>query len=321
MTIAEPLMGARTAPLSPDAFERKLTEGMAREKEAPGTGFRFTNGCVWARLPPLLRTAHAHSSARVRRSHAPLVFSRGHSKDATSVCIPQYKQGFERLWCGADDLDYGNCGWGDKEAEQLVDTLEWAHAQGIETPAHSLDLSANALPDEALPRLVAALQAGAMPKLRILVLEGNQLTDAGLETLRPLLAGRLSKQLTEFSYGGGMTAAGVSTLVALLADGHLANLALLNLHDNKLSDAGAQALAAALSAGQLPNLEELDVSGNAIGDAGAEALAAAVRGGGGASLEKLAVGNNAFGDASKEALRAACAARGVALHRDMFDVL
>ena len=100
--LTTPLQGARSAPLSPDAFERKLTEGMAREKEAPGTGFRFTNGCVWAHLFPLLRTACAHSSARGRRSRAPLVFSCGHSKDATSVCIPQYKQGFERLWCGAD---------------------------------------------------------------------------------------------------------------------------------------------------------------------------------------------------------------------------
>jgi hypothetical protein len=46
LDLTTPLMGARTAPLSPDAFERKLTEGMAREKEAPGTGFRFTNGCA-----------------------------------------------------------------------------------------------------------------------------------------------------------------------------------------------------------------------------------------------------------------------------------
>ena len=104
-------------------------------------------------------------------------------------------------------------------------------------------------------------------------------------------------------------------------DGHLANLALLNLHDNKLSDAGAQALAAALSAGQLPKLGYLQVNGNAIGDAGAEALAAAVRGGGGASLATLVVGENAFGDASTEALRTACAARGVAAQRDMFNVL
>ena len=76
-----------------------------------------------------------------------------------------------------------------------------------------------------------------------------------------------------------MTAAGVSMLVALLADGHLANLEKLNLQTNKLSDAGAQALAAALSAGQLPKLKQLQVDGNAIGDAGAEALAAAVCGG------------------------------------------
>ena len=182
-------------------------------------------------------------------------------------------------------------------------------------------MSGNALTDAALPRLVAALSAGAMPEVSNLSLVRNQLTDAGLETLRPLLAGRLSQQLTNFAYGGGVTAAGVSTLVALLADGHLANLEDLSLSDNKLSDAGAKGLAAALSDGKLPKLGVLQVNGNAIGDAGAEALAAAVRGGGGASLRMLIVGRNAFGDASTEALRAACAARGVAAHRGHFDVL
>jgi Leucine-rich repeat (LRR) protein len=237
------------------------------------------------------------------------------------VCIPQYRRGFERLWRGASMLNYSRCGWGDADAEELAGALEWAHAQGIDTPAYSLRMGANALTDEALPRLVAALQAGAMPELNNLALEDNKLTDAGLETLRPLLAGRLSKQLTRFAYGRGMTGAGMSTLVALLADGHLVNLEELDLSNNELSDAGAQALAAALSAGQLPKLKELRVNGNAIGDAGAEALAAAVRGGGGASLRKLVVGENAFGDASTRALRAACAARGVAAHASYFDVL
>ena len=238
------------------------------------------------------------------------------------MCIPQYKRGFERLWCEpVAVLNYNMCGWGDKEAEELVDALEWAHAKGIDTPAKSLFLGDNALTDEALPRIVAALQAGAMPELGYLALDDNQLTDAGLETLRPLFAGRLSQQLESFGYGGGMTAAGVSTLVALLADGHLANLGVLQLQNNQLSDAGAQALAAALSAGQLPELAWLLVDGNAIGDAGAEALAAAVRSGGGASLATLGVGNNAFGDASTEALRAACAARGVAAQRSYFDAL
>ena len=150
-----------------------------------------------------------------------------------------------RLWRGADMLDYSNCGWGDADAERLAGALDWAHAQGIDTPAESLRLSANALTDAAPPRLVAALSAVAMPEVSALALGGNQLMDAGLETLRPLLAGRLSQQLTTFEYGGGVTAAGVSTLVALLSDGHLANLKNLNLTDNKLSDAGATGLAAA----------------------------------------------------------------------------
>ena len=237
------------------------------------------------------------------------------------MCIPQYREGFMRLWRGANVLNYDRCGWGNADAERLADALDWAHAQGIDTPAESLRLGANALTDAALPRLVAALSAGAMPEVSNLSLVRNQLTDAGLETLRPLLAGRLLQQLTEFGYGGGVTAAGVSTLVALLADGHLANLKNLNLSDNKLSDAGAKGLAAALSDGKLPKLGVLQVNGNTIGDAGAEALAAAVRGGGGASLRKLIVGGNAFGDASTEALRAACAARGVAAHRGPFDEL
>ena len=53
---------SRSALLSPDAFEAMLRKGMAREAAEAGTGFRFTNG-----------------------------------KDETSVCIPQYREGFLRL--------------------------------------------------------------------------------------------------------------------------------------------------------------------------------------------------------------------------------
>ena len=62
-------MVGRLPPQPPDAFESMLREGMAREEAAAGTGFRFTNG-----------------------------------KDATSVCIPQYREGFLRLVGGAEML-------------------------------------------------------------------------------------------------------------------------------------------------------------------------------------------------------------------------
>jgi len=279
-------MGARTAPLSPDAFEADMRAGMAREASAPGTGFRFTNG-----------------------------------KDATNVCLPQYRKAFVRLMRGAGQLSYFNCGWGDEEAAVLCDALEWAHANDATTSACILFLGANKLTDAALPRLVEVLSAGAMPKLRTLILTDNALSDAGLSVLQPLVAGRLSQKLNKLGYGSGLTDEGVRVLVALATDGHLANLEILWLQNNQISNAGAQSLADALSAGNLPRLEELKLHGNRIGDAGAEALARAVSGGGAAALETLIVGRNAFGESATAALRAACEARGVEAMAGDFDAL
>ena len=241
--------GTRTPPLSPDAFEAEMRAGMAREESAPGTGFRFTNG-----------------------------------KDATNVCIPQYRQAYVRLMRGADKLDYSNCCWGDTEAASLYDALEWAHANDATTSASILGLRYNKLTDAAVPRLVEVLSAGAIPELKGLYLDGNALSDAGLQLLQPLVAGRISQKLTKLGYGSGLTDYGVQTLVALVIDGHLANLEVLYLQDNQISDAGAQSLADALSAGKLPRLKRLQLSGNQIGDAGTEALARAVSGGGTAEL-------------------------------------
>ena len=46
--------------MSPDAFERHLTEGMAREAASAGTGFRFTNGCAHAARANLVTSAPAN---------------------------------------------------------------------------------------------------------------------------------------------------------------------------------------------------------------------------------------------------------------------
>ena len=117
-----------------------------------------------------------------------------------------------------------------------------------------------------------------------------------------------------------LTAEGARSLVALLADGHLAQLQNVSLEDNPwLGDEGAAAIAGALSEGRLPKLKELKLNGTGMGDAGATALAGAL--GGAPQLEKLVVGKNAFGQEAKEALKAACAARGVAAMEDPFDAL
>ena len=79
MDLETACMASRSALLSPDAFEAMLRKGMAREAAEAGTGFRFTNG-----------------------------------KDATAVCIPQYREAFLRLMRMGGILSLDRCGWGDE---------------------------------------------------------------------------------------------------------------------------------------------------------------------------------------------------------------
>ena len=277
---------SRAAPLPPDAFEAMLRDGMAREEAAPGTGFRFTNG-----------------------------------KDATKICIPQYREGFLRLMGGGGGLNFDMCGWGDEEVKTLAAALAYAQASRATTQADRLSLSNNKLTDAAMPPLVEAIEAGAMPELDELELDSNEfLGDAGLAALRPLLAGRLSGCLESFGFGSLLTAEGARSLVALMADGHFAELTYLDLCDNRgLGDEGAWAIAGALSEGLLPKLEELNLEGTGMGDAGAAALAEAL--GGAPELQELIVGGNEFGEEAKDALKAACLKRGVKAMEDDFDAL
>ena len=158
-----------------------------------------------------------------------------------------------------------------------------------------------------------------MPRVDRLALDYNELSDAGLATLRPLLAERLSG-LRELTFGSRLTADGARVLAALVAEGHLAQLKDLVLSDNReLGDAGTAAIAEAMATGRLTRLEELRLDGTGMGDAGAAALGAAL--GGAPALKKLVVGANAFGAAAAEGLKAACKARGVAAMATYFDAL
>ena len=277
----------RAAPLPPDAFEAMLRDGMAREEAAPGSGFRFTNG-----------------------------------KDATNICIPQYREGFLRLMGGGEELlSFARCGWGDEEVKTLAAALAYAQANRATTQARTLFLSSNKLTDAAMPPLVEAIEAGAMPDLTAFYLYSNEfLGDPGLAALRPLLAGRLSGRLGRFAFGSQLTAEGARLLVALMADSHFAKLVLLDLSGNRgLGDEGAWAIAGALCEGLLPKLKELNLRGTGMGDAGAAALAEAL--GGAPELQKLIVGRNPFGKEAKDALKAACERRGVKAMEDPFDAL
>ena len=94
-------------------------------------------------------------------------------KDATNICIPQYREAFFRLMSSGGELHFGLCKWTDAEVKQLAAALQHAHAEGATPQADLLNLGRNELTDAALPILVEMLKAGAVPCLEALELIGN----------------------------------------------------------------------------------------------------------------------------------------------------
>ena len=142
-------MAGRFAPQAPDAFEAMLTAGMEREAAEAGSGFRFTNG-----------------------------------KDATAICIPQYKEGFLRLMAKEGMLAFAGCGWGDAEVRELAAALAYAHAAGATSQADKLSLGLNKLTDASVPVLVELLASGAVPKLKELSVIANKLSASAEKELK-----------------------------------------------------------------------------------------------------------------------------------------
>ena len=116
-----------------DAFDSMLDAGVARAAVDSGRG----------QVAPGFRcTARAVTSSPLPKLN-----------DATRMSIPQYRAAFVRRMRGAGSLYYGNCGWGDEEAGQLCDALEWAHAHDATTPATTLWLGGS----QHVPRAVHQL--------------------------------------------------------------------------------------------------------------------------------------------------------------------
>ena len=136
----------RQAPLAPDAFEAMLREGMERESAEAGTGFRFTNG-----------------------------------KDATAVCIPQYREGFLRLMAAGGHLNFSMCSWGDAQVQVLAAALVYAQAHEATSQAEYLYLNINQLTDASVPPLVEAM--AALPKLKKLWVMNNAIGEEAKEAL------------------------------------------------------------------------------------------------------------------------------------------
>lgn len=152
----------RLAPLTPDAFDEMLRKGIAREAVATGSGVRFTNG-----------------------------------KDATHVCIPQFREAFLRLFSKAERLLFGDIAWTDADVRQLAVALIFAHEAGATSKALLLTLGDNKLTAAAVAPIVEVLTAGALPHLRLLSVQDNDgdLTDAGRSQLQSACEGQGAEAL------------------------------------------------------------------------------------------------------------------------------
>jgi len=122
---------SRPPPQLPDDFEAMLREGIAREAAEAGTGFRFTNG-----------------------------------KDATDVCIPQYREAFSVYMPRGGALFFGRCRWGDEDLKQLAAALAFVRRAGETCQAKTLDLAFSGLSPAAEPVLLELVGAGTLRLLR-----------------------------------------------------------------------------------------------------------------------------------------------------------
>lgn len=137
-----------------------------------------------------------------------------------------------------------------------------------------LDLTACGLEGaDGVQPLAAALKQGALPSLRVLRVDGNELGAEGAAALAPSLGSSGAARLQQLHMQRcSLGPQGAASLTAALPGG----LAVLDMGGNALSCQGGAALAAALAAGAAPQLSSLLLCACGLEDGSIAALAEAL---------------------------------------------
>lgn len=146
--------------------------------------------------------------------------------------------------------------------------------------------------EEGAPALARALLSPSLAQLRMLVLNGNGISDDGLRVVcEALTLGALS-QLTDLGLKGtGIGDEGMRHLALACTGGALPKVEKVMLSENFIGDAGLEELNGAFADGALPNLSSLSLAENEIGEDGLSSflqMAASPSTAGGPTLPRLA---------------------------------
>ena len=144
------------------------------------------NACKGARRPPLAADAFERLMRDNLESGA---FKFTNGKDATNVCIPQYAEAFTRLLGTSKLLGYDKLGWGAAEGEQLAAALACAQRMDTAVAAESLYLDGNKLGTAGVRAIGKVIEAGALPRLKLLYIQGNGADDETREWIETVARG------------------------------------------------------------------------------------------------------------------------------------
>ena len=140
----------------------------------------LSSECRGTQLPPmppnefekLLRDGIASGS---------ITFTNG--KDATDICIPQYREGFLRLMAQATHLNYKGLGWGDDEIMTMCNALVYASDYGsLRNLTGEVHLEENEIGDAGLTSLAAVIRLGLLDSVHMVFLydqRGGRATNMG----------------------------------------------------------------------------------------------------------------------------------------------
>ena len=100
-------------------------------------------------------------------------------KDLFDVCIPQYEAAFVRLFGEEKKLVFTYLGWGDEQIRQLCEALEYASRRSALGRITSINLSGNSIGDDGAAHLASLLERRVVPRLRVLRVHHNPISDEG----------------------------------------------------------------------------------------------------------------------------------------------